>query len=143
MPLYQHFIDEMKSGRRLQKNGRLIRKSTIKNYIALQKYLELYEKEKDTVLRIKDLDYLRTTRVGIAERNYWKRFYFSFTEYLFNTMYTKCFTMYTKCFTVNTKCFTMYTKCFTVNTKYFTMHTKCFTINVKSFNKLKISFKSI
>lgn len=85
MPLYQRFINEMKKGKRVQKNGRVIRKTTIKNYVALQKNLEGFEKAKGRVLRFKDDDLIRTTREKKAERNYWKKFYFSFTEYLFKT----------------------------------------------------------
>lgn len=44
----------MKKGKRVQKNGRVIRKTTIRNYIALQKNLEGFEKAKGKVLRIKD-----------------------------------------------------------------------------------------
>lgn len=54
LPLYQRFINEMKKGKRVQKNGRVIRKTTIRNYIALQKNLEGFEKAKGKTLRIKD-----------------------------------------------------------------------------------------
>lgn len=76
----------MKSGKRVQKDGRIIRQTTIENYLALQKRLIAYEKEKGIVLRIRDYEDLRTIRARKIERNYWKRFYFSFTEY----MYRKC-----------------------------------------------------
>lgn len=73
----------MESGKRLQKNGCLIRKTTIKNYLALQKNLTDFAKEKGIILRIKDDERMKSIRSRIAERNYWKRFYFSFTEYLY------------------------------------------------------------
>jgi hypothetical protein len=76
----------MQSGKRVQKNGRLIRKTTIKNYLALKKNLTDYSNEKGIVLRIRDYERLGTTRARIRERNYWRRFYFSFTEFL----YQKC-----------------------------------------------------
>lgn len=76
----------MQSGKRVQKDGRIIRKTTIKNYLALKKNLTDFSNEKGIVIRIRDYEQLGTARARIIERNYWRRFYFSFTEYL----YQKC-----------------------------------------------------
>ena len=46
----------MISGKRVQKDGRIIRQTTIENYLALQKRLIAYEKEKGIVLRIRDYE---------------------------------------------------------------------------------------
>jgi len=73
----------MVSGKRLQKNGRSMRKRSIDTYLALQKNLQQYSIEKNKVLRIRDIDRLNTTRARIIERNYWERFYFGFTEFLY------------------------------------------------------------
>ena len=72
----------MEKGKRIQKNGRLIRKRTIDGYIALQKNLQHFSIEKGIVLRIRDHDRLNTTRAKMIERNYWGRFYLAFTEFL-------------------------------------------------------------
>ncbi|MBA3971641.1 MAG: hypothetical protein H0X46_05760, partial [Bacteroidetes bacterium] len=81
--MYQKFLDAMIKGERLQKNGHLIRKTTIRNYEGLQKNLEEYSLLKSKVIRMKDYESLNTTRARISEKNYWKRFYLSFTEFLY------------------------------------------------------------
>jgi len=43
MPLFQKFISETEKGKRLQKNGKLVAKSTIENYKALQINLLRYQ----------------------------------------------------------------------------------------------------
>jgi integrase len=73
----------MKKGERLQKNGFVIRQSSIDCYEVLLKHLIAYETIKQKPLFIKDWDSLNT-RAKIAETNYWKKFYFDFTEYLFH-----------------------------------------------------------
>ncbi len=83
MPLYQTFIDDMRYEKRLQKNGRIIRGQTIRNYLALQTNLIEYSTLTGKVLRLKDYEDLRTTRARIIERNYWERFYFGFTSFLY------------------------------------------------------------
>ena len=43
MPLFQKFISETENCKRLQKNGKLVAKSTIENYKALQINLLRYQ----------------------------------------------------------------------------------------------------
>jgi integrase len=76
------FLKETQNGQRIQPNGKIIRSSTIDGYETLFKHIQNYQVSRDKVLRIKDWDYLNT-REKIAETNYWKRFYFDFTNYLF------------------------------------------------------------
>jgi len=51
----------MIKGERLQKNGHLIRKTTIRSYEGLQKNLEEYSLLKSKVIRMKDYESLNTT----------------------------------------------------------------------------------
>lgn len=83
LPWFHKFINELKGGRRLQKNGFLVRPSTIDNYLILQKHLQRYSEQNALVLRVRDYDSL-TTRERKTEKNYWKKFYLGFTDYLFN-----------------------------------------------------------
>jgi hypothetical protein len=71
--LYQRFLKETQKGQRIQPNGKLIRHSTIDNYVVLFKHIQNYQINRDKVLRIKDWDYLNT-REKIAENKYWKNF---------------------------------------------------------------------
>lgn len=80
--MYQRFLKETQKGQRIQPNGKLIRDSTIDNYVVLFKHIQNYQINRDKVLRIKDWDHLNT-REKIAENKYWKNFYFDFTGYLF------------------------------------------------------------
>jgi len=73
----------MEKGRRLQKNGKRIRWSSIDNYLFLLKHLQDYSSQKQIRLRIRDWDELNA-RAKKTEINYWKNFYHAFTEYLFN-----------------------------------------------------------
>ena len=73
----------MKKGTRLQKNGFLIKQTTIDAYETLLKHLIYFQTHHQKILVIKDWETLNT-RLKIAETNYWKKFYFEFTEYLFN-----------------------------------------------------------
>ena len=80
--MFQQFLKETQKGQRIQPNGKTIRSSTIDNYQILFKHIQSYQISRDKVLRIKDWEYLNT-REKIAENNYWKRFYFDFSNYLF------------------------------------------------------------
>ena len=77
-PLFIDFIKEMKKGTLLQKNGFVIRQSTIDAYQTLLKHLINYQINYNKQLVIKDWETLNT-RLKIAETNYWKNFYFEFT----------------------------------------------------------------
>lgn len=82
MPLFKAFVKEQMNGERLQPNGKVIRKATIKNYKTLLKNLINYELKTETKLRIRDYDYLNT-RTRQIEARYWEKFYLNFTDYLF------------------------------------------------------------
>lgn len=82
MPLLNGFIKEQQNGTRLQKNGTIIRKSTIKNYLVLQKHLHRFTTENNFNWRLRNDDDLNS-RGRKIEHNYWKNFYFKFSEYLY------------------------------------------------------------
>jgi len=73
----------MKKGHRLQKNGFVIRQSTIDSYETLLKHLQNYQTMYQTTLCIRDWERL-SMRDKTIETNYWKKFYLNFTDYLFN-----------------------------------------------------------
>lgn len=73
----------MKKGTRLQKNGFVIRQTSIDAYETLLKHLVCFQTNQQKILVIKDWETLNT-RLKIAETNYWKKFYFEFTSYLFD-----------------------------------------------------------
>jgi integrase len=73
----------MNKGQRLQKNGFVIRQSTIDSYETLLKHLIHYQAIHQTTLCIKDWERLNM-REKTSETNYWKKFYLNFTDYLFN-----------------------------------------------------------
>ncbi|MCK6650353.1 MAG: hypothetical protein L6Q66_11920 [Bacteroidia bacterium] len=74
----------MEKGSHKQKNGRNLRKTSINGYQALLKNMMDYEEYKQQTLRIKDYDALKSVRAKQAEGKYWRKFYFEFTEYLYN-----------------------------------------------------------
>lgn len=80
--LFNRFIQESKKGRRLQPNGKKIGDGTIKNYGYTLKTLEQFCAIKSFPLRIKQERYLNQ-RDAEKEKNYWKKFYTRFTDYLY------------------------------------------------------------
>src|ERR1043165_6473582 len=91
MRLFEKFIRDSDSGRRLQKSGKRLRKSTIENYRYLQKLLVDFEVKKEFPLSIRSS--LRLSKREFAtEKKYWKKFYQQFTNYLYNDL--GCFDNY-------------------------------------------------
>ncbi len=80
---YERFLKDSRSGRRLQPNGKRISKGTIANYGFTLKLLKKFCVEKKFVLRIKPIKWLDCRKIEV-ERNYWKKFYRLFTDYLYN-----------------------------------------------------------
>jgi len=90
-PLFDKFLKYSYKGRRLKADGSKIKPQTIDNYVYVLRYLQEYEKEYNITLRIRVMNGYNK-RTFIAERNYWKKFYNQFTDFL----YTKkdCFDNY-------------------------------------------------
>jgi integrase len=83
VPIFQKFINENKSGKRLQSNGKKIAEGTITNYECVFKLLVKYEQHKSITLRLLPINKL-TQRQLITEKNYWAKFYKNFTHFLYN-----------------------------------------------------------
>lgn len=83
LPLVERFIQDSKSGRRLQPNGKRISKGCIRNYEQCLRLLRNFSEAKVFDLRIRPVRSL-TARQTVTEKNYWKKFYQRFTDYLFN-----------------------------------------------------------
>lgn len=82
LPLFEKFIQHSYKGKRLKPDGSRIKPQTVNNYTYVLRYLQEYEAEYDIVLRIK-VSNSNNKRVFIAERNYWKKFYLQFTNFMY------------------------------------------------------------
>jgi integrase len=82
LELYDKFVAESRSGKRLQPNGKKITPGTLKNYGYTQKLLIKFSADKNFELRVKPGKYLNKRQL-IAEKNYWAKFYRKFTDYLY------------------------------------------------------------
>lgn len=82
VPLFKQFIKETETGRRLKKNGEKIKPQSIENYKYVLKNLIQFSTDTKFELRICDASKL-TKRELLTEKNYWKKFYRKFTEYLY------------------------------------------------------------
>lgn len=82
LPLYKTFINESKSGKRRKANGEKVSPGTLKNYSYTYKYIEDYCKLNGIELRAIDAKKL-SNRDFLIEKNYWKKFYNNFTNYLY------------------------------------------------------------
>jgi len=82
VPLVEKFIANSKSGKRLQLTGKRLSVGTIENYHYLLKHLNGFEKNKGIQIRLKVFNKLNQTTL-LVEKNYWKRFYRNFLNYLY------------------------------------------------------------
>jgi integrase len=80
--LFERFIADSKSGKRLQANGKKLTNGSIVNYECMYKLLVKYSTTKKVVLRIKTINKL-TQRQLAVEKNYWLKFYKNFTQFLY------------------------------------------------------------
>ena len=83
LKLLDKFIMETHKGKRLQKNGKRIRLSTVTRYISLRKLLYEFSNKKEFPLHISSINNLKKRGIE-SERKYWKLFYMSFTDFLYN-----------------------------------------------------------
>lgn len=82
---YDKFLKSTLSGKRLQKNGKQLRESSAENYKYLRKLLSDFVTEKKFTLRLRSAAKL-SKRDFTSEKNYWKKFYKKFTDYLYNDL---------------------------------------------------------
>jgi site-specific recombinase XerD len=83
--LYQKFISDSKKGRRLQPNGKRISVGTVQNYYYTYLLLQRFCQEKQFNLRIHSTRRLHQRQLA-TEKNYWKKFYKQFTDYLYDDL---------------------------------------------------------
>lgn len=91
LQLFEKFIRDSDSGRRLQKSGKRLSKGTIGNYRYLLKLLIDFQMKKEFPLIIQSSNRLNK-REFITEKKYWKKFYKEFTNFLYNDL--GCFDNY-------------------------------------------------
>lgn len=80
--LFQTFISHSRRGRRLQPNGKRIGEGTLENYSYTLQLLERFSSQKNFPLRIKPMRKLNSREL-VTEKNYWKKFYKKFTDFLY------------------------------------------------------------
>lgn len=83
LPLFEKFISYSYKGKRLKPDGSRIKPQTVDNYNYVLRYLQEYELEYDTILRIRIIN-SQNKRAFIVERNYWKKFYLQFTNFMYH-----------------------------------------------------------
>lgn len=90
--LFNQFINDCHKGKRVRPNGRPLKPGTITNYVYVLKLLTEFSAAYHFPLRIKPVTRL-TQRQLQAEKNYWKKFYRLFTDFLYRDK--GCFDNYT------------------------------------------------
>ena len=80
--LFEKFIKDSYKGKRLKPDGNKIKSQTVDNYNYVLIYLQEYQIKYLTVLRIRVFNG-NNKRIFLQERNYWKKFYFHFTDFLY------------------------------------------------------------
>lgn len=80
--LYEKFIQDSRKGRRLQPNGKRISAGTITNYEYTLGLISKFCTAKQFDLRIRPARKLNARELE-TEKNYWKKFYKRFTDYLY------------------------------------------------------------
>ncbi len=82
IPLFKKFIKETETGKRLKKNGEKIKVSSIQNYHYVLQNLIRFSTDTSFDLRLCDAAKLDKRELQ-SEKNYWKKFYQKYTEYLY------------------------------------------------------------
>jgi site-specific recombinase XerD len=85
LPMLRSFINQIKKGKHLQKNGKRIKKNSINNYINLERLLTRFSYKFSYHLRIKIKSNLTKSQFE-NEKKYWNKFYTDFTGYLFDDL---------------------------------------------------------
>ncbi len=111
VPLFEQFIKESRTGKRRKLNGERLKPLTIYNYENSLKHLKGYEEQRGKTLRLKT-NIRNNMRLILQERNYWKRFYIDFSNYLYHNK--NCYDNFVGSTFKNVKCFFRYLK----NEKY-------------------------
>lgn len=80
--LFDNFLKETEKGKRVQKNGKRVRNSSIQPYIFLRKLLFDFSVKKEFPLHISSISNLKKRDLQV-EKKFWSRFYTEFTDYLY------------------------------------------------------------
>ena len=91
LPLFEQFLQDNAKGRRLKADGSRIKPQTVKNYGYVLKLLQEFETDQNVSLRVLT-NPGKNKRIVLAEKKYWKKFYTSFTDFLY--IKKKCFDNY-------------------------------------------------
>lgn len=82
IPLLKSYINDLKKGRLLQKNGKIVRKSSIENYGYLLKLLDGFQLKRKFPLEVRLIGHRKSD--FLFEQKYWSKFYIQFTDYMYN-----------------------------------------------------------
>src|SRR5215475_877051 len=85
LDFFDKFINDSANGKRLQKNGKRLTKGSVDNYRYIRILLSDFSQQKNFELRIRDAAKLSKRELA-SERNYWKKFYRKFSDYLYNDL---------------------------------------------------------
>lgn len=85
LPLFRKYINSIKKGKHLQNNGKKIKSASIDNYLYLEKLLTDFCSAKGFNLRIRPIAVYSQKQFN-DEKKYWKEFYLSFTNYLYDDL---------------------------------------------------------
>jgi site-specific recombinase XerD len=80
---YERFIQDSRRGKRLQPNGKRISGGTVTNYVYTLGLIKKFCDDKKFELRIRPARRLNARELE-REKNYWKKFYKRFTDYLYD-----------------------------------------------------------
>ncbi len=83
--LLDDFIKDSSSGKRLKKNGTRLTYSTVKTYTYFKRIITLFAEQSSFELKLYITDNL-TQAEKVRAANYWKKFYKSFTFFMYNKM---------------------------------------------------------
>src|ERR1035437_564582 len=83
--LFDTFLKETKNGKRVQKNDKRVRDSSIQPYVYLRKLLFDFSVKKNFPLHIYSVLSLKKREIK-AEKKYWTKFYREFTDYLYEDL---------------------------------------------------------
>lgn len=82
LPLFERFIRDTRSGRRVKGDGKRIKSQTADNYTFVYRNLQDFSIGQQFPLRIVEIKG-SNKKLLQAERNYWKKFYRGYTDFLY------------------------------------------------------------
>lgn len=85
LPLLHQFINQLKKGKHLQKNGKRVKPASIRNYEYLELLLTRFSEYDNCKLILHNNTNLSKSQFE-QEKKYWKDFYFRFTNYLYDEL---------------------------------------------------------